>query len=209
MKDVTILYQGGSGGFALYYYLLLSGNYQCTVVEAQEMIKKQFPLTLADDHSNWKSNELWPDNFSLKQQSGSKVFLICNPLFDQNLYETYRAISQDTYKILLYTDIHLQLRMAYEKNAYWFTAVSKKYFNAPADLKKYLRQILNSRVSYNNIEVDPMMPAVVDKFFPEQLIRLEEFIRLGVLDNFPTPTKEQIEFLNHWRSLQPPKVKFF
>lgn len=27
-KDITILYQGGSGGFALFYYLLLSGKYQ-------------------------------------------------------------------------------------------------------------------------------------------------------------------------------------
>ena len=52
MTDVTIFYQGGSGGFALYYYLLLSGNYQIDTSTAWKIINDQYnPDFLQKDYS--------------------------------------------------------------------------------------------------------------------------------------------------------------
>ena len=207
MTDVTILYQGGSGGFALYYYLLLSGKYQYDIETVNNMVEEQFSNRLSTAPHTWKEKEFWPDNTALKQLSGPTVFLICNPLFDPGMYKTNQLVSNGTHKILLYTDIHLQLRMAYEKKAYWFTSISKQHFNAPASTKKYLQQILNTSASYNNIQVDPMVPKIIDTFFPEQIIRLDDFIELNAVDNFSNPTQLQLDFLSRWKSLQPAKAK--
>ena len=144
MTNITILYQGGSGGFALYYYLLLSGNYQYTIAETQQLISQQFQDNLKNFPEQWKNKEFWPDNQQLKNQDGSKVFLICNPLFNPDMLTTNLDISDRTHKILLYVDLKLQLRMAYEKQAYWFTKVSKTKFSAPDKLNQYLRQIIIS-----------------------------------------------------------------
>lgn len=69
-EDVTILYQGGSGGFGLYYYLLLTGQFQHSVEETWRQIHYQFPVDLATDPGTWKTRELWPDNHQLKQTPG-------------------------------------------------------------------------------------------------------------------------------------------
>ena len=209
MTDVTILYQGGSGGFALYYYLLLSGNYQYNIDCIQSMIAQQFPTDLSAVPSMWKSKEFWPNNIELKKKSGPKLFLICNPLFNPDVYSTNQTVCDNTYKILLYTDIHLQLRMAYEKQAYWFTPVSRQEFNAPASNKQYIRQIIQSSKSYNNSQVDPAVLEIVDKFAPDLIVDLKTFIGSGTLDNFPRPTQDQFNFLTYWKSLQPVKATIY
>lgn len=206
MNNVTIFYQGGSGGFALYYYLLLSGQYQYDIATVKSMIAEQFPEQLKTAPITWKNLEFWPNNIELKHQSGNKVFLICNPLFDPLRYETNKKISDDTYKILLYTDLHLQLRLAYEKNAYWFTKVSREYFNAPANTKEYMRFIINSGKYYNDTLVDPVLPDIIDKFNPTQIVRLEELINTKILPSFSEPTQHQVDFLNYWHSLQPTRA---
>lgn len=203
MKDVTILYQGGSGGFALYYYLLLSGQYQYDIPTVQSMIAQQFPKELATNPSNWKNKEFWPDNLSLKKTTGPKLFLICNPLFNLKMYEINQTVSRDTYKILLYTDIHLQLRMAWDKQAYWFTKVSREHFSAPSSNTKYIRQILDTAVD----NYDPMVSQIKEIFRPDQTLRLEEFIQLSSVTGFDVPTNEQLKFLKHWYYLQSAKAK--
>lgn len=201
MGDVTIFYQGGSGGFALYYYLLLSGNYQFDVDTVKGMVKKQFPTTLASTPKQWKTTEIWPDNRQLKMTSGPKLFLICNPLFAPNMLMSNQEISKGTYKILLYTDIRLQLRMAYEKQAYWFTEVSQKHFNAPSNTRQYLKQIINGQ----NNQFDPELENIRRLFSPDQEIRLEDLIKKKCVAGFNTPNNEQINFLEYWHSLQTPK----
>ena len=205
MKDVTILYQGGSGGFALYYYLLLTGQYRFDMETVQSMIAQQFPSELAMTPANWKDNEFWPDNFKFKSQSGSTVFLICNPLFNSDMYKQNIQISCNTYRILLYTDLKLQLRMAYEKNAYWFTPISRRQFNAPNNTKHYIKQIIDSGVLYNNCVIDPMIPEIVKYFVPDQLVNLADFIKTKTIPGFASPGQQQIDFLNHWQSIQTAK----
>ena len=149
--DTTIIYQGGSGGFFLYYLLLLSGKYISGDADIQQSndiistvkqkIVEQFPNSLKDNRSQWKVNEFWPNNSSIKNQlfSKKKLFLICNPLFNEaNILDNLK-ISMGTRKVLLYTDLNIQLRMAYEKNAYWFTDTSRKKFNAPKKNYTYLK----------------------------------------------------------------------
>lgn len=206
MKDVTILYQGGSGGFALYYYLLLSGRYQFDIGRLDQMIKQQFPQVLATAPSLWKIQEFWPDNQDLRNQPGRKLFLICNPLFDSGSIDANKSLVQNTYKILLYTDIHLQIRLAYEKRAYWFTDVSRWAFDAPADIKKYLRSIISSRVKFNGIDVDPMIPKIIQEFHPDRLLSLDDFLVNG-FDETDPPNQRQIDFLEYWLSIQPKKSR--
>jgi hypothetical protein len=202
MSNVTILYQGGSGGFALYYYLLLSGKYQYDIDTVQSMIAQQFPRGLSADPSKWKNNEFRPDNVSLKKTTGPRLFLICNPLFSPDMYNINQWISDNTYKILLYTDIHLQLRMAWEKRAYWFTEVSRQHFNAPPSDRQYFRYIINSSEQYNKSWVDPTLLEVIKEFWPNQMVRLEDFINSKTVANFPEPNQFQLDFLTYWTALQ-------
>lgn len=198
-QDVTILYQGGSGGFALYYYLLLTGKFQHSIDETWELIHKQFPSDLALTPNSWKTYEIWPDNLALKKQSGSRLFLICNPLWDDHMIGLNHAISDDTCRILLYVPIKLQLRMTWEKRAYWFTSVSRRAFNAPAHDREYIRWIFQSSVPFRDTQVDPQVPNVIKEFRPNVLMSLEEFIS-------GPATPDQRKFLNHWISLQPKKA---
>jgi hypothetical protein len=202
MKNITIFYQGGSGGFALYYYLLLSGNYQLSIDATQDQIQNQFPSSLKHTPTKWKYTEHWPDNPTLKKSNEPCVFLICNPLFDSNMLEANLWISQNTHKILLHTNIHLQLRLAYDKQAYWFTDISRQHFQAPADNKKYLRQILNSAKDSH----DPQISKISQVFRPNQLVLLEDFVRSQQIEGFDS-TPNQREFLNRWLDLQTDKIK--
>lgn len=202
MKDVTIIYQGGSGGFALYYYLLLSGKYQFDIASVKHMIGQQFPNSLSLDRSDWKLTEFWPDNVKLKNKPGCKVLLICNPLFNPGMYNINKKVSNDTYKILLYTNIHLQLRMAYDKQAYWFTPVSRQQFDAPADTNQYIRHILNTGKKYHGDLVDPVFLNLIEEFSPNQLVRLEDFVSSATINNFMPPNQDQHDFLKYWLFLQ-------
>lgn len=204
MDDVTILYQGGSGGFVLFYYFLLSGRYETGLEgDYKELSKKQFPLYLMNNYQHWKEFEFRPDNSQCKKRTTSnpKLFLMCNPsshdLTDYNL-----LISKNTYKILIYTDIKLQLRMSYEKQAYWF------YKNNPSRPKHstnylgYMRDILRN----SNSGFDPMLDEVKSKFLPNQTVRLEDFIHSKSVPGFDSPNCDQLNFLDHWINLQPQKA---
>jgi len=208
MKDVTILYQGGSGGFALYYYFLLSGQYQYSIETVQHMIAQQFPAELSTNPTNWKAKEFWPNNTELKKSDKPQVLLICNPLFNNDMYDTNQEVSNNTYKILLYADIHLQLRMSYEKQAYWFTKISRTKFNAPVNNKTYIKQIINSSISYNNYTVDPDVPKIIEQFSPNHCVNLKEFIKTKIMPEFDLPNSNQLTFLDQWLSIQPAKSKF-
>ena len=194
-EDVTILYQGGSGGFALYYYLLLTGRFQHSIKETWDQIHYQFPTKLINDPSTWKTHELWPDNHLLKQTSGPNLFLVCNPFWgDYN-----RSIPNDTHKILLYTDLHLQLRMAWQKRAYWFTDSSRQAFDAPNNDREYIRWILRNGVDFNGVTVDPRVPDIIEQFVPDNILKLQDFV-------CGTANTDQRKFLDHWIGLQPKKV---
>ena len=197
--DVTILYQGGSGGFALYYYLLLTGQFQHSIEETWELIHHQFATDLIHNPRSWKSRELWPNNLELKQQSGPRLFLICNPLWDDHMISINHSISDHTHKILLYTSLKLQLRMAWEKSAYWFTGISREVMDQYCSDRKYIRWIKQLGVNYNSITVDPRVAEIINEFTPDQIVRLEDFV-------FGPATPDQQKFLDLWIKLQPKKA---
>jgi hypothetical protein len=199
-KDCTIFYQGGSGGFALYYYLLLTGEFQHSTEETWELIHNQFPSDLATDPGIWKTRELWPDNLALKKQSGPRLFLICNPLWNDHMIKVNHAICDDTYRILLYAPLKLQLRMAWEKRAYWFTDVSRQAFAAPNNDQEYIRWILESGVDFDGTIVDSCLPKIVNEFAPDKIVKLHELLS-------EPATRAQKKFLDHWISIQPKKAR--
>lgn len=211
--DTTIIYQGGSGGFFLYYLLLLSGKYVSGDVEilqssdlvstVKEKISEQFPVGLKDNRSQWKVKEFWPNNNSIKHQliSKKKLFLICNPLFNESSILDNLKISAGTRKVLLYTNLDIQLRMAYEKNAYWFTDISKKKFNAPKTNYAYLKQIKSNYKIYCEKKVDPRVTDILTLYMPGIIVDLKELIQY---QNFNV---DQKEFVQYWISLQSNKIK--
>lgn len=203
-QDVTIIYQGGSGGFALFYYLLLSKKFKSgyQINDTAKLIQQQFPGELRESQKNWKLNEQWPDNLACKKNSsGPRLFLICNPLFNPSVLQQNLFIAKDTFKILMHTDIHLQLRMAWDKRAYWFTTESRRVFRAPDNMQQYFRWILNQSNEAAKLE------EVKQTFEPDLIIRLEDFIATQRVPGFSVPNQEQQEFLAYWLTLQSARAK--
>lgn len=186
-NDITILYQGSSGGFLLYYLILLERKDPKLV---WDQIYKQFPEHLKYDRSTWKETELWPDN-------NSDVRLICNPFFCKEMDEHNKLTAKDTFVILLFTDLKTQLRLAYDKSSYWFTDVSKKQFNAPNNNITYIRRIISTHTTYEGTIVDPMVPRIIEEYNPIILFKLQD-----ILDKQYMFNEEQQKFIKYWLSLQ-------
>jgi hypothetical protein len=199
-EDVTILYQGGSGGFALYYYLLLTGRFQHSIEETWDRIHYQFPTKLIDDPGIWKTRELRPDNHALKQTAGPNLFLVCNPFWG----DYYRSIPDGTYKILLYADLRLQLRMAWDKRAWWFTDETRNCSNAPDNNLVYIRQIIRDSGVFDSVPVDPKVNKIIQHYMPEKIVNLKDFVRNKNIRD--VPNHHQLKFLNHWTGLQTKKA---
>jgi hypothetical protein len=211
-RDCTIFYQGGSGGFALYYYLLLSGKFHMSIEFTWDRIRHQFPSHLAHNPGPWKTHELWPDNWAVKKQPGSRLFLICNPLWNDDMIEVNHAISDNSHKILLYAPLELQLELAWSKQAYWFTDESRQRFAASSNEQKYIKWIKQSGVPFGGTQVDPRVPDVIKEFQPDKILRLDEFVS-GPSDpddldcHRQTANPDQKKFLDHWINLQPKKAR--
>ena len=206
MQDTTLFYQGGSGGFLFFYYMLLSGEYTTglDMNNIEHYIKDQFHSELVTDKKSWKVNsEHWPNNTKCKTQVSDKpkLFLVCNPTFySYYINKELQNIVSDTKTVLLYTDLRTQLRMAYNKQAYWFSELSRTKFNRSLySNKQYIRKILSSGVSWRNEIVDPELPKI-EKLFPNiELVSLKD-----LLQNYPKNTKQQ-QLIDRWLSLHTDK----
>jgi hypothetical protein len=156
--DVTICYFGGSGGFFCLYLLLLSNQYQCCFENgsADAHVTKVTQWDI-QNVSNWKDNEIWPNNSNTKAESFdvSKVFFLCNPL-----QLTQKPGVQDDVlskcpgkKILLYTDLETQWHLTKTKRAYWFQKGQQLNGQGPSWQTAEYReeQVL---IWYNNIRQD-------------------------------------------------------
>lgn len=206
-SDVTILYQGGSGGFALFYYLLLSGQYTSGVdqTDVQSLIHTQFDPELKHNPKKWKHYEHWPDNLQCKYgMQGARLFLICNPAWEPEIAHQNAKIASGTLRILLYTDIKTQLRLAYDKQAYWFTDISRKRFqpNSSETDFRYMRRILK-----HNPDIDAELANVKKLFRPHHELLLQDFLQGQHIEGTPEPNQAQLDFLAYWLDLQPPKSK--
>ena len=59
-KNYHLGYRGGSGGFILLHFLLLSGKYFSELENnVKKVIENQWDII---DHRKWKLNEIWPNN---------------------------------------------------------------------------------------------------------------------------------------------------
>ena len=197
MRDCTIIYQGGSAGFMYFYFMLLSGNYSTdipgtdSISGIKSLIKQQFPESLKSNRKIWKQSETWPLNDLSVTTSKPKLYLICNPFFNEDSISWCLDLSQGTDVILIYTDIRTQIRLAYDKQAYWFTANGKIKFN-----NMHLRDVVKSGVKLGEIYVDPDIPRIISVFSPK-LVYLQDVLQQG--------NSDQQDFVRHWLSLQSTK----
>jgi hypothetical protein len=114
--DVTIFYFGGSGGFYLFYILMLSGKFNCMFSDDDrpfdEIMASHWNIVST---GRWKESEVVPANMrTMEQCSSPRLFFMCNPtLADFELYK-------DTTRITIYTDIDTQFFMCKTKTAFFY-----------------------------------------------------------------------------------------
>lgn len=171
MKELTIQYAGGSGGFLLLHLVLLSGKYQCKFHNNQdfsEFFQHQWNIT---DHASWKMGEVWPDNHLTENSSiQNKVYFSCNP--DASFWPFHARGS----RLVLYTDLRSQLLMSRYKNADLYAHTKAWHFDL--DLQRRWRR------HYELIK-DPSWPKCLStrKFFVlPQHIRKELYTHQGTQD---------------------------
>lgn len=204
-QDVSILYSGGSGGFALFYYFMLSGIYKTGLKSnnIHQLIDQQFSPDLVRNPAKWKLNEQWPDNKKCKLYAKSpRLFLICNPCLQNSTAENLE-ITKGSIVYLLTTDIHTQIRLAWEKKAKWFVDCNADKLQNSKDATRYIRKIFKS--AHNN--QDPELPLIRQAFKPDYEINLQEFLRSKTVPGLPAANADQIKFLDHWLNIQPKKAK--
>lgn len=144
-KDLNLLYSGGSGGFILLHFLLLSDQFDVVFKNNKsyhDAVKWQWQISNSD---KWKSNEYWPDNNATSKiiTDKRKIYFFCNPQQHSDL----RAYCK--YNVALYVDYASQLKLAYFKKAW----IYEKKFKCARDPKfTAMRQLLrNWKSHYNNI----------------------------------------------------------
>ena len=171
MKELTIQYAGGSGGFLLLHLVLLSGKYQCKFRSDQDFgkfFKDQWNIT---DHARWKMGEVWPDNHLTEQSSlENKLYFICNP------DASYWPFDARGARLVLYTDLRSQFLMSRYKNADMYAQT--KAWSYDLDLQRQWRR------HYETIK-DPSWPKCLStrKFFDlPQHIRKELYKHQGTQD---------------------------
>ena len=139
-----------------------------------------------------KSTEIWPSNSSTLMVNPVdrqyKLYFHCNEI------EDWLACAGK--KIILYTDIQTQLRMAWCKKAFWFVVPDQNFVKQS---KIQLRRAKN----WNNVQV---MPELVTGVFSkaDQIIYLQDLLNqpekvFGIPSN-----AEQLKLREKWISLHPP-----
>jgi hypothetical protein len=140
-SDLILSYSGGSGGYLLLHFLLLTKKYYCSFDQDNDLIS-QWQIT---DPSKWKSTEIKPNNINTLSSTTtkSKIYFFCNPTEDMLLKYSGKSI-------VIYTSLANQIEMANYKRAHWF--MNKNEFGINRDFVK------SWRAHYNNIK-DASWPA--------------------------------------------------
>jgi hypothetical protein len=138
------------------------------------------------NREHWKSTEIWPNNqgtlnSNCKDRS-YKIFFTCNDL------ESW--LQWPGKKIVLYTDVRTQTRLAMYKKAW-------KYINPEKKFSK-TKNVLLSAKNYNGDLVVDKVKIALDQ--ADSAVRLQDFVKsmLGT-----ESTQEQKDFTKCWLSQHP------
>lgn len=120
-KSLNLVYGGGSGGFLVFHLLLLTGKFFCIFkqkraadnqeefyYQMQNVIEDQWHIT---EPNLWKTKEHWPDNGSTRTHGiagHNAIYLSCNKIWQDD---------DQAHRLLVYTDIDLQLKLSQYKRA--------------------------------------------------------------------------------------------
>jgi hypothetical protein len=200
LSNTTILYQGGSGGFLFFWYMMLSGKYVArldnlnvkpNIISVADYTKMQFPQNIVP--ARWRTYE---PNFN-SQLNTNKNF----PLLLLNCYNTSTNIVQNDKIIIFYTDVRTQLRLAYDKSVYIFRNVYSKN-KQRIDARNHIKY----PIIFNNHAISGLTHAMIDRHELSEKIYLQDFLRNDSVLR-ANETIEQTKFVNHWLSLHSPKAQ--
>jgi hypothetical protein len=190
--DIIISYSGGSGGFLLLHFLLLTGQYHCSFDEENDFIS-QWKIS---DPSEWKTNEIWPNNDKTvaSATTKSKIYFICNPT--DEIIKKYTGK-----KIVVYTSLVNQINLAKYKRANWFRPLNILPIESIEDILLSKKSaVVNNTTVYSNI-----IPFIESS---DIAIKLEDFVNdrgqnlLSQLD-LPAINIQQKQLITHWKKLHP------
>jgi len=93
-KNYHLGYQGGSGGFILFHFLLLSEKYFSEFNsgignDIKKIVEHQWNVS---DHKKWKNSEITPNNYLTYCSNNScltKLLFFCNPTVNDFFYYEY------------------------------------------------------------------------------------------------------------------------
>jgi hypothetical protein len=190
-KNLNIFYDGGSGGFYLLHQLLITGQFICLfrqkTSDYDDIRNKNFSV---DRLENWKKTELWPDNKLLEKIKSKKrkIYFYCG--------DFPSWIKQEGFKLILWTDIHSQLRLACAKKASFF----REDFPI-SRIKKVIKTSKNNIIKevYDNLEL------------ADANVKLQDIMTVNGLEKFLDSlglkiTEKNVEFLNQYLKLHPPML---
>lgn len=132
-NDLVVSYGGGSGGFLFLHFLLLSDQYYCVFKQENDLVS-QWDI---NNPSSWKSTEIWPDNLDTLSTTTdqSKIYFFCNPTIE-------KLSGYHGKKIVVYTSLDNQLRLASFKRANWF--LNKSEFSHNREIVSQWQQYYNN-----------------------------------------------------------------
>lgn len=138
------------------------------------MIHRQWSST----KSKWQDNECWPLNHLTQQLANihNKIYFTCN--------DVKQWKSLPGHKIIIWTDIRSQIRLAWFKKANWFVKDTKKSL---MQHRKLISQLLK----------DPVHQTVTEAREQGTGIKLQD------IANSRHWNDQQLEFLQNWRQQHP------
>jgi len=189
-NDLSIFYYGGSGGFYLLHQLLYTGNFFCVFDDDwQEQFKNI-------DTRNWKGTESWPDNKKtlITDTKLRKIYFTCNNP------DSKRWVDFPGNKVILYTDLKSHMRLVLFKKAFCYNETG--IFSIKNKVKEFYK--FNPFLKIKKIQKICKIPET-HMIYYQDILTVDGLTR--VLENLGCKINQNnIDFLNHYISLHPPKL---
>ena len=141
--------------------------------------------------SDWKQGEIWPINSNTLAGLSPRPYKI---YFTCASKETVRWPEYPGKKILIYTDIKSQLRLAGSKKAHWFNSGQQPTIT---QIKKFIRQSFKANGQRINSKLQPYFDTADYTICLQDLIARPELV-LGA-----AVTDQHRQFTQHWKNCHP------